>query len=63
MLQVHKWKDEWHNPLPENYTALPWLEKLDTVRSEFASVAHVDMSGRVQTVSKDSNPKVHSTSF
>lgn len=59
MLQVHKWKDEWHNPLPENYTALPWLEKLDTVRSEFASVAHVDMSGRVQTVSKDSNPKVH----
>ena len=59
MLQVHKWKDEWHNPLPENYTSLPWLEKLDTVRSEFASVAHVDMSGRVQTVSKDSNPKVH----
>jgi carbamoyltransferase len=59
MLQVHKWKDEWHNPLPENYSALPWLEKLDTVRSEFASVAHVDMSGRVQTVSKDSNPKVH----
>jgi len=59
MLQVHRWKDEWHNPLPENYTALPWLEKLDTVRSEFASVAHVDMSGRVQTVSKDSNPKVH----
>lgn len=59
MLQVHKWKDEWHNPLPENYSALPWLEKLDTVRSEFASVAHVDMSGRVQTVSKNSNPKVH----
>lgn len=59
MLQVHRWKDEWHNPLPENYTALPWLEKLDTVRSEFASVAHVDMSGRVQTVSKESNPKMH----
>ena len=63
MLQVHKWKDEWHNPLPENYTSLPWLEKLDTVRSEFASVAHVDMSGRVQTVSKDSNPKVHRLLF
>lgn len=59
MLQVHRWKDEWHNPLPENYTALPWLEKLDTVRSEFASVAHVDMSGRIQTVSKDSNPLMH----
>lgn len=59
MLQVHKWKDEWHNPLPENYTALPWLEKLDTVRSEFASVAHVDMSGRIQTVSKKSNPQMH----
>ena len=59
MLQVHRWKDEWHNPLPENYTSLPWKEKLETVRSEFASVAHVDMSGRIQTVSKDSNPKMH----
>lgn len=59
MLQVHKWKGEWHNSLPENYAALPWLQKLDTVRSEFASVAHVDMSGRVQTVSKESNPKMH----
>jgi carbamoyltransferase len=59
MLQVHKWKDEWHNPLPENYSALPWKEKLETVRSEFASVAHVDMSGRIQTVSKQSNPKMH----
>ena len=59
MLQVHKWKDNWHNPLPENYSSLPWKEKLDTVRSEFASVAHVDMSGRIQTVSKGSNPKMH----
>lgn len=59
MLQVHKWKHEWHHRLPENYSALPWLEKLETVRSEFASVAHVDMSGRVQTVSKQSNPKMH----
>ncbi|MFM1876640.1 MAG: hypothetical protein RL266_2377 [Bacteroidota bacterium] len=59
MLQVHQWKEEWHNPLPENYTSLPWKEKLETVRSEFASVAHVDMSGRIQTVSKDSNPKMH----
>lgn len=59
MLQVHQWKNEWHNPLPENYSSLPWKEKLETVRSEFASVAHVDMSGRIQTVSKDSNPKMH----
>lgn len=59
MLQVHKWKDEWHNELPENYSALPWLEKLNVVRSEFASVAHVDMSGRIQTVSKESNPLMH----
>lgn len=59
MLQVHKWKDEWHNKLPDNYVELPWLEKLALVRSEFASVAHVDMSGRIQTVSKESNPKMH----
>ncbi|MCF8275404.1 MAG: carbamoyltransferase [Flavobacteriales bacterium] len=59
MLQVHKWKDEWHNELPANYSALSWKEKLDLVRSEFASVAHVDMSGRIQTVSKDTNPLMH----
>jgi len=59
MLQVHRWKDEWHNPLPSNYSSLPWKDKLETVRSEFASVAHVDMSGRIQTVSKESNPKMH----
>ena len=59
MLQVHKWKDEWHNELPANYIALPWTEKLDFVRSEFASVAHVDMSGRIQTVSKETNPLMH----
>jgi len=59
MLQVHKWKKEWHNELPSNYVELPWKEKLDLVRSEFASVAHVDMSGRIQTVSKESNPKMH----
>jgi carbamoyltransferase len=59
MLQVHKWKDEWHNELPSNYSALPWKEKLDLVRSEFASVAHVDMSGRIQTVSKETNPLMH----
>jgi carbamoyltransferase len=59
MLQVHKWKDEWHNEPPSNYSALPWKEKLDLARSEFASVAHVDMSGRIQTVSKDTNPLMH----
>lgn len=59
MLQVHQWMDEWRNPLPKNYSSLPWKEKLETVRSEFASVAHVDMSGRIQTVSKASNPKMH----
>jgi carbamoyltransferase len=59
MLQVHRWKDEWHNPLPEKYHSLPWKEKLETVRSEFASVAHVDMSGRIQTVSKDTNQLMH----
>jgi carbamoyltransferase len=59
MLQVHKWKGDWHNNLPENYSELPWKEKLELVRSEFASVAHVDMSGRIQTVSKDSNPLMH----
>lgn len=59
MLQVHRWKDEWHNELPANYSGLRWKEKRDLVRSEFASVAHVDMSGRIQTVNKETNPLMH----
>ena len=59
MLQVHKWKEEWHKELPGNYSALPWKEKLNVVRSDFGSVAHVDMTGRIQTVSKQSNPLMH----
>ncbi len=59
MLQVHRLRPEWHTDLPAGYSALNWKQKLETVRSEFPAVTHVDLSCRVQTVSRTSNPKVH----
>jgi len=43
-------------PLPEGYASLNIREKLDTVRSSFPSITHVDLSCRVQTVTEGSNP-------
>lgn len=45
-------------PLPEGYASLNIREKLDTVRSTFPSITHVDLSCRVQTVTKGSNPRL-----
>jgi carbamoyltransferase len=42
-------------PLPEGYSGLPVREKLEVVRSKFPSITHVDLSCRVQTVSRESN--------
>jgi carbamoyltransferase len=35
------------------------IEKLNVPRSEIPAVTHVDYSARIQTVSKDTNPKYH----
>lgn len=59
MLQVHRINDRWHVPLPEGYAQLPWADKLAVPRSIFPAVTHVDLSCRVQTVNRDSSPKVH----
>ncbi|HEY8971403.1 MAG TPA: carbamoyltransferase N-terminal domain-containing protein, partial [Puia sp.] len=45
-------------PLPEGYGRLGIREKLDTVRSSFPSITHVDLSCRVQTVTEKSNPRL-----
>jgi carbamoyltransferase len=42
-------------PLPEGYSGLQVREKLEVVRSKFPSITHVDLSCRVQTVSRESN--------
>jgi carbamoyltransferase len=51
LLNKELWK-----PLPEDYRRLPMQEKLDVVRSKFPAITHVDLSCRVQTVSREGNP-------
>ncbi len=35
------------------------IERLNTIRSEIPAVTHVDMSARIQTVHKETNPRYH----
>ena len=46
-------------PLPDGYAALPLWEKLYTERSDIPAVTHVDLSARIQTVRRESNPRYH----
>src|SRR4029077_13557241 len=39
--------------------ALFGIDRLNTIRSEIPAVTHVDMSARIQTVHKESNPRYH----
>jgi carbamoyltransferase len=43
----------------ETDRALFGIDRLNRVRSEIPAVTHVDMSARVQTVHKDTNPRYH----
>ncbi|MDR2058145.1 MAG: carbamoyltransferase [Dysgonamonadaceae bacterium] len=47
-------------PLPADYETLPYLDKLYQKRSLLQAITHVDFSARVQTVSKQTNPRFHS---
>ena len=55
MLFVTDLKDEWRIAVPDNADGV--YEKLYNVRSVFPAVTHVDYSARVQTVSRESNPR------
>ncbi|MDF2432853.1 MAG: carbamoyltransferase, partial [Mucilaginibacter sp.] len=57
MLFVSSLKDELRKEKPENYYGLPLYDRLYHIRSEIQSVTHVDYSARIQTVSKEDNPK------
>lgn len=46
--------------VPENYDSLGLHDRLYTKRSSIQAVTHVDFSARIQTVSKQSNKKLHS---
>lgn len=43
--------------LPEGYASLPLMDKLYVTRSTIPAITHVDMSARIQSVSRDTNPR------
>ncbi len=45
--------------LPANYHDLDLKEKLYYIRSTMPAITHLDFSARVQTVSKETNPRFH----
>ena len=43
--------------LPEKYGELPLYERLYFLRSDVPSITHIDFSARIQSVSRETNPK------
>jgi carbamoyltransferase len=46
-------------PVSEEDKALFGIDRLNTIRSVIPAVTHVDMSARIQTVHKETNPRYH----
>lgn len=59
MLLVAEIRQAYRYLIPENYDQLPYLEKLYYHRSYLQAITHVDFTGRVQTVTKQSNTRYH----
>lgn len=57
MLLVAPVVEELRTPLPEGYHELPLWERLYCRRSSLPAITHVDYSARVQSVSRDTNPR------
>ncbi len=57
MLLVHNVQEKRRKTLPDNYRALPLMEKLYYLRSDLPSITHIDFSARIQTVHKETNPR------
>lgn len=57
MLLVHGIQQKRRKELPENYRALPLMEKLYYLRSDIPSITHIDFSARIQTVHQETNPR------
>ena len=45
------------NPLPEGHNQKPLYERLYFPRSHLPAITHIDYSARIQSVSRDSNPR------
>lgn len=59
MLLVAPVAESRRKKVSENYSSIPFWEKLYTQRSDIQSVTHVDFSARVQTVNKNTNKKYY----
>ncbi len=49
--------DRIRRPLPDHYDELDMYQRLYFIRSDLPAITHVDYSARLQSVSKESNPK------
>lgn len=50
-------KKESRKAIPENYLDFTFQEKINLRRSDFPATTHLDFSARIQTVSREINPK------
>ena len=57
MLLVAPVKEEKQNPFPDNYHEKPLYDRLYFLRSDIPAVTHIDYSARIQSVSRDTNPR------
>ncbi|GJQ64518.1 MAG: nodulation protein [Melioribacteraceae bacterium] len=57
MLLVVPVVDKRRNPLPEGYDKLELYDRLYHLRSDVPAITHIDFSARLQSVSRETNPK------
>jgi carbamoyltransferase len=59
MLVVAGVREDRRHTVPDEDRELFWIDRLNTIRSDIPAVTHVDMSARIQTVHKETNPRYH----
>ncbi len=57
MLLVAPIREDKKNPLPEGYHDMPLYERLYILRSDLPAITHIDYSARIQSVSRETNPR------
>jgi carbamoyltransferase len=57
MLIVAPVRKDRQNPLPPGYHGKPLYERLYFLRSDLPAITHIDYSARIQSVSKETNPR------
>jgi carbamoyltransferase len=57
MLLVAPVREDRQIPFPEGYRERPLYERLYFLRSDLPAITHIDYSARIQSVSRDTNPR------